>query len=132
MGQDRSRRGIPRDGADREAPRRILSLAQQTTTIRGAESGATVRETWCGGSWMLPAHGLKPGLYCSRGIATTLLRRLAALKRLFADQLTELLTQYGPDPRIWFDGANGEAPTDVAGVRLARMFGVCEAASAER
>lgn len=29
---------------------------------------------------------------------------------LFCDQLTELLTQYGPVHEVWFDGANGEGP----------------------
>ena len=29
---------------------------------------------------------------------------------LYVDQLTELLTRYGPIAEVWFDGANGEGP----------------------
>jgi alpha-L-fucosidase len=29
---------------------------------------------------------------------------------VYCDQLTELLTQYGPMAEVWFDGANGEGP----------------------
>jgi alpha-L-fucosidase len=29
---------------------------------------------------------------------------------VYADQLTELLTRYGPMAEVWFDGANGEGP----------------------
>lgn len=29
---------------------------------------------------------------------------------IFVEQLTELLTQYGPVHEVWFDGANGEGP----------------------
>jgi alpha-L-fucosidase len=29
---------------------------------------------------------------------------------LYCEQLTELLTQYGPMAEVWFDGANGEGP----------------------
>jgi alpha-L-fucosidase len=29
---------------------------------------------------------------------------------LYAEQLTELLTRYGPMAEVWFDGANGEGP----------------------
>ncbi len=33
-----------------------------------------------------------------------------AYNKMFVDQLTELLTQYGEIHEVWFDGANGEGP----------------------
>ncbi|HVK96712.1 MAG TPA: hypothetical protein VM368_02790 [Flavisolibacter sp.] len=30
----------------------------------------------------------------------------------FAQQLTELLTEYGPIDELWFDGANCEGPNE--------------------
>lgn len=57
------------------------------------------------------AHGLKPGLYCSpwdRHEPTY--GDSPRYNDLFATQLTELLTQYGPIHEVWFDGANGEGP----------------------
>ncbi|WP_246228679.1 alpha-L-fucosidase [Paraflavitalea devenefica] len=33
-----------------------------------------------------------------------------AYNDFFVEQLTELLTQYGPVDEVWFDGANGEGP----------------------
>lgn len=57
------------------------------------------------------AEGLRPGLYLSPWD-----RNNAAYgdspryNDLYVDQLTELLTRYGPLAEIWFDGANGEGP----------------------
>ncbi|MFI5279725.1 MAG: alpha-L-fucosidase [Gemmatimonadales bacterium] len=57
------------------------------------------------------ASGLKAGLYLSPW------DRNAAVygdspryNDFYCDQLTELLTRYGPIHEVWFDGANGEGP----------------------
>jgi alpha-L-fucosidase len=57
------------------------------------------------------AEGLKAGLYLSPWD-----RNAAAYgdspryNDMYAAQLTELLTRYGPIAEVWFDGANGEGP----------------------
>jgi len=57
------------------------------------------------------AEGLRAGLYLSPW------DRNAAVygdspryNDFYCDQLTELLTRYGPITEVWFDGANGEGP----------------------
>jgi alpha-L-fucosidase len=57
------------------------------------------------------AEGLQPGLYCSpwdRNHPTY--GDSARYNDIYAAQLTELMTQYGPLNEMWFDGANGEGP----------------------
>lgn len=57
------------------------------------------------------AEGLKAGLYCSpwdRNHPTY--GDSARYNDVYIEQLTELLTQYGPLNEVWFDGANGEGP----------------------
>jgi alpha-L-fucosidase len=57
------------------------------------------------------AEGLKPGLYLSpwdRHEPTY--GDSSRYNDFYADQLTELLTHYGPIREVWFDGANGEGP----------------------
>jgi len=57
------------------------------------------------------AEGLRPGLYLSpwdRNNATY--GDSPRYNDLYVEQLTELLTRYGPLAEIWFDGANGEGP----------------------
>jgi alpha-L-fucosidase len=55
--------------------------------------------------------GLKPGLYLSPwdrhepSYGDT-----PRYNDLYCEQLTELLTRYGPIHEVWFDGANGEGP----------------------
>src|SRR5947208_11044559 len=45
-------------------------------------------------------------------LATTPSTGLAAscLHHVYFEQVTELLTRYGPIVEVWFDGANGEGP----------------------
>jgi alpha-L-fucosidase len=57
------------------------------------------------------AEGLKAGLYLSpwdRNSPTY--GDSPRYNDLYCDQLTELLTRYGPIAEVWFDGANGEGP----------------------
>ena len=56
-------------------------------------------------------EGLKAGLYLSPWDRNNpLYGDSARYNDLYCDQLTELLTQYGPIAEVWFDGANGEGP----------------------
>ena len=56
-------------------------------------------------------ENLKVGLYCSPWDRNSpVYGDSARYNDLFCDQLTELLTQYGPVHEVWFDGANGEGP----------------------
>jgi alpha-L-fucosidase len=57
------------------------------------------------------AEGLRPGVYLSpwdRHNPTY--GDSQRYNDLYAEQLTELLTRYGPMAEVWFDGANGEGP----------------------
>ena len=56
-------------------------------------------------------ENLKVGLYCSPWDRNSpVYGDSPKYNDLFCDQLTELLTQYGPVHEVWFDGANGEGP----------------------
>lgn len=58
------------------------------------------------------AEGLRPGLYCSpwdRNAPSY--GDSPRYNDLYEEQLTELLTRYGPIHEVWFDGANGEGPS---------------------
>lgn len=57
------------------------------------------------------AEGLRPGLYCSPWDRNAPSYGDSRYNDMFCDQLTELLTQYGPIHQVWFDGANGEGPS---------------------
>ncbi len=57
------------------------------------------------------AEGLKPGLYCSPWDRNApAYGDSPRYNALYHQQLTELLTRYGPIHEVWFDGANGEGP----------------------
>jgi alpha-L-fucosidase len=57
------------------------------------------------------AENLRVGLYCSPWDRNSpVYGNSPKYNDLFCDQLTELLTQYGPVHEVWFDGANGEGP----------------------
>lgn len=58
------------------------------------------------------AEGLKAGLYCSpwdRNAPSY--GDSPRYNDMYMEQLTELLTRYGPIHEVWFDGANGEGPS---------------------
>jgi len=57
------------------------------------------------------AEGLRTGLYCSPWDRNAAVYGTPGYNDLYAEQLTELLTRYGPITEVWFDGANGEGPT---------------------
>lgn len=57
------------------------------------------------------AEGLRPGLYCSPWDRNApAYGDSPRYNEMYAEQLTELLTQYGMIHEVWFDGANGEGP----------------------
>ena len=57
------------------------------------------------------AEGLRAGLYLSPWDQNApVYGDSPRYDQLYCDQLTELLTRYGPIHEVWFDGANGEGP----------------------
>jgi alpha-L-fucosidase len=57
------------------------------------------------------AEDLRVGLYCSPWDRNhPAYGDSPRYNDVFCDQLTELLTRYGPVHEVWFDGANGEGP----------------------
>lgn len=57
------------------------------------------------------AEGLRPGLYLSPWDRNSpVYGDSERYNDLYDEQLTELLTSYGPLAEVWFDGANGEGP----------------------
>ena len=79
----------------------------------------TVRESgWKGGkgdvlrelSEACKEYGLKLGVYLSPWDRNHPAYGTPEYNQIFANTLTEVLTQYGPVFEVWFDGANGEGP----------------------
>jgi alpha-L-fucosidase len=57
------------------------------------------------------AENLRPGLYLSPWDRNSpVYGDSPRYNDLYCEQLTELLTHYGPLAEVWFDGANGEGP----------------------
>ena len=87
-------------------PTRTTQHSVASSPFRGG-SGDVVREfvDAC------RAEGLRPGLYLSPWDRNSpAYGDSARYNDLYCDQLTELLTRYGPIAEVWFDGANGEGP----------------------
>src|SRR5581483_10202910 len=55
-------------------------------------------------------YGLKMGVYLSPWDRNHPAYGTPEYNQVFANMLTEVLTQYGPIFEVWFDGANGEGP----------------------
>ena len=81
---------------------------------------SVARSPWAGGGGDVVrlfvdacrAEGLRPGLYLSPWDRNSpVYGESDRYNDLYAEQLTELLTGYGPLAEVWFDGANGEGPT---------------------
>jgi alpha-L-fucosidase len=81
---------------------------------------SVARSPWAGGGGDVVklfvdacrAEGLRPGLYLSPWDRNSpVYGEGDRYNDLYAEQLTELLTGYGPLAEVWFDGANGEGPS---------------------
>lgn len=55
-------------------------------------------------------YGMKIGVYLSPWDRNASVYGSEAYNEMFRNQLTEVLTNYGPIDEVWFDGANGEGP----------------------
>jgi alpha-L-fucosidase len=87
-------------------PSRLTKHSVASSPWRGGR-GDLVREFVDG----CRAEGLRAGLYLSPWDRHEPRYGDSPLYNdYYCDQLTELLTQYGPLSEIWFDGANGEGP----------------------
>lgn len=87
-------------------PTRTTSHSVASSPWRGGD-GDLVREF----ADACRAEGLRPGLYLSPWDRNSpVYGDSPRYNDLYAEQLTELLTGYGPLAEVWFDGANGEGP----------------------
>jgi alpha-L-fucosidase len=87
-------------------PTRTTAHSVAASPFRGG-SGDVVREV----ADACRADGLRLGLYLSPWDRNAAVYGSDAYSDFYCDQLTELLTEYGPVHEVWFDGANGEGPT---------------------
>jgi alpha-L-fucosidase len=87
-------------------PTRTTTHSVASSPFRGG-NGDVVRELVDA----CKAEGLRAGLYLSPWDRNNPhYGDSARYNDLYGDQLTELLTRYGPIAEVWFDGANGEGP----------------------
>lgn len=87
-------------------PTRTTTHSVAASPFRGGQ-GDVVREV----ADACRADGLRLGLYLSPWDRNAPMYGSDAYSDFYCDQLTELLTWYGPVHEVWFDGANGEGPT---------------------
>ncbi len=87
-------------------PSRTTRHSVASSPFRGG-SGDVVREV----ADACRADGLRLGLYLSPWDRNAGVYGSDAYSDFYCDQLTELLTNYGPVHEVWFDGANGEGPS---------------------
>lgn len=87
-------------------PTATTSHSVASSPFRGGR-GDVVREV----ADACAASGLGLGLYLSPWDRNAASYGSEQYSNFYCDQLTELLTRYGPVQEVWFDGANGEGPT---------------------
>ena len=87
-------------------PSRVTEHSVARSPWRGG-AGDVVREL----TDACRAEGLRAGLYLSPWDRNApVYGDSPRYNDFYCDQLTELLTRYGPIAEVWFDGANGEGP----------------------
>jgi alpha-L-fucosidase len=87
-------------------PSRLTTHSVARSPWRGG-AGDVVREF----TDACKSEGLRAGLYLSPWDRNApLYGDSPRYNDFYCDQLTELLTRYGPIAEVWFDGANGEGP----------------------
>ena len=87
-------------------PTRLTQHSVASSPWRGG-AGDVVREF----TYACKQEGLRAGLYLSPWDRNApVYGDSPRYNDFYCDQLTELLTRYGPIAEVWFDGANGEGP----------------------
>lgn len=112
VGANPQGRRLPQPHPNLQASRRILPLAvtihrlQREPLALEERAGDVVREV----SEACRAYGLRFGIYLSPWDRHEQSYGTDEYNEFFLNQLTELLTGYGPICEVWFDGACGEGP----------------------